>query len=182
MVALAACGSDAVVKPAPADDEPDASAQCAPTTEAFAVGETIGLTTSDPKTGMQARIVMADHNPPAYDYNTWTLAVTDASGAPMPDAHITWACAWMPAHLHGSNPREIDELGNGRFTLGKQNLTMYGEWQVKLWVSNDPAAKPYAPQVGAGNRTGDACSPSDLTTGVANIVYDVCVPRDRDGS
>lgn len=162
--------------------ELDSGAECSPGTEEFPIGETAGLLATDAKSGLQARVVWADHAPPIKERNTWTVAVTDAAGAPQSKAVISWACAWMPAHLHGTNPQSIDTAGDGRFSLVKQNMAMYGGWQVKLWVSTDPAAVPYAPNTGSGARSTDACSPADPRVGVANIVFNVCVPRNRSGT
>jgi hypothetical protein len=162
--------------------EIDSGAECAPGTEEFPIGETAGLTTTDAKTGLQVRVVWADHAPPIKERNTWTIAVTDAGGAPQSKAVVSWACAWMPAHLHGTNPQSIDPMGDGRFSVAKQNMAMYGGWQVKLWVSTDAAAVPYAPNTGSGVRSADACSPPDARNGTANIVFNVCVPRNRSGT
>jgi len=180
----AACASDDTTSQ-PSDSavvESDAGAECAPGTEEFPIGETAGLTSSDSKSGMQVRIVWADHAPPIKERNTWTIAVTNSSGAPEPKAVVSWACAWMPAHLHGTTPQSVDPMGDGRFSLVKQNMAMYGGWQVRLWVSTDPAAVPYAPANGSGVRSSDACSPPDSRVGTANIVFNVCVPRNRSGT
>ncbi|MET0386835.1 MAG: FixH family protein [Polyangiales bacterium] len=178
---VVACGSDPVEPASGAtageDTSADAGARCSPTIEPFAATETDGLVRPDATSGSQVRIVSADHTPPDFGYNSWVLKVTDAAGAAVADTHVVWACAWMPAHLHGSNPREIIEQGDGRFAINNQNLSMYGEWQIRFWFSDDPNATPYQPQMRTDNRTGNACTPRDSALG-ASVNFDICIPRE----
>ena len=117
--------------------------------------------------------------PLKFGYNDWRIALTDAGGAPLSNAKIAFACSWMPAHFHGANPLEIDDLGEGRFEVKEQNLAMYGEWNVRYWVTTDPTKQAYQPQMGSDIRGGDVCSPRDSTLGTANIEFKVCVLRDQ---
>jgi hypothetical protein len=157
---------------------PDPSEECPSDTPTLTDG-TSGLQVADAKSGIAARIIKAQYLPPALATNDWTIAVTDATGAAMPNAQITWACAWMPVHGHGSNPKAVDKLGNGQFNLEKQNLSMYGGWEVQLWVNATGTGTDYAPQNGGGSLTGNACTPQGTTTGNPNLVFNVCVPRAR---
>lgn len=133
----------------------------------------------DEKNNIAVRIDDAEYAPPAKDFNDWTIAITDASGGPLPKAQITWVCAWMPVHGHGSNPKRLNKLDGGRFELKQQNLSMYGGWQIKLWIDPDGGSMEYQPQGGSGVLGGDVCIPVGDATALPNIQFDVCVPRAR---
>jgi hypothetical protein len=178
LVALAlasACGSDDGSEDSSvldSDLEDDASSVCPPTTLPFTTGPA-GLTAKNEAQSLQVRLDDANHEPPVRNYNTWEIAITDLAGAPLPDAQVTWACAWMPAHAHGTNPKAIEKLPDGRISVVKQNLSMSGGWQVRLWVDPTGTAAPFSG--GSGTRNPNACTaPSNET---ANITFDVCVPR-----
>src|SRR3954447_9489873 len=94
---VVACGSD---DDAPTDHPEDDSGPMTPAPKCsappFLASETAGITVADPKAPIQARVVSADHSPPMFGYNDWTLALLDGSGAPLTNAKIAWACSWMP--------------------------------------------------------------------------------------
>jgi hypothetical protein len=170
-----ACGSDdgsedsAVLDPDVADD---AASVCPPTTPPFTTGPG-GLTSKNEALNLQVRVDEADNQPLDKGFNSWEIAVTDLTGAPLPAAQLTWACAWMPEHGHGTNPKAIEKLPDGRISLVKQNLSMNGGWQVRLWVDPTGTAPPFSG--GSGTRNPNACTaPSNDP---ANITFDVCVPR-----
>lgn len=178
VVALAACGGDTpsqafgVTAGGPA---PGAAAErCPPDTEAFRYGMS-GLVKSDPATGVSVRLLDVSDSPPSRGFNDWTIGVTDQNGAPMPAAELSWACAWMPAHLHGSNPKNVVRLGNGQFKLEKQNLAMYGGWQIKLWIDASGTGQVFDPQGGNGIVGGDACRGPGIAA-TPNVQFNVCVP------
>ena len=160
--------------PAPADE----TARCPPGTEAFRYGPD-GLVRTDPATGVTVRLLKASDAPPTRGFNDWTIGVTDQSGAPMPNAELRWACAWMPAHNHGSNPKSVMRLGNGQFVLSRQNLAMYGGWQVKLWIDATGTGPVFDPQSGNGIVGGDACRGTGVGA-APNIQFDICVPTTPD--
>lgn len=180
---IASCGSDAndMASGSQLEPETDGGSECAPTTPTFATGMSGGLLAMDPKTGIEARIIEADYSPPLKGFNTWTIAVTDERGAPVPSANMVWACAWMPQHQHGTNPRAVTPEA-GRFTISQQNLAMYGDWEVRYWIKTETTASPYMPQVSVNATTGDACTPTGVILGGANIVFRICVPRSRGGA
>lgn len=155
---------------APADD----SARCPAGTEEFRFGPN-GLVQTDAATGMSVRLVQANASPPTRGFNDWTIAVVDAAGAPMANAELHWACAWMPAHNHGSNPKSVMRLGNGQFQLAKQNLAMYGGWQVKLWIDATGTGPVFDPQGGSGIVGGNACTGPGISA-TPNIQFNICVP------
>ena len=184
VAALLGCSDDGTdsntgsIAGAAGDGEPvDASAQCPPGLPTFATGPS-GLQARDEKSGLAARIISSSASPPEKDFNDWTIALTDANGAPATTATLTWACAWMDVHGHGTNPKRVDVKGNGEFLLFHQNLSMYGPWQVRLWVDPTGAGAAYAPQSVSGVANGNACTgPNALAQ--PNLKFDICVPRTR---
>lgn len=174
---LAACGSDDEMDAASVidGDVDDPASVCSPEIPPFATGAS-GLTQMDEAANLQVRIAEADWEPPAKDYNTWEIAVTDLAGAPLSDAVISWACSWMPAHGHGINPKAIEKLPDGHFSLVKMNLSMNGGWDVRLWIDPTGAAAPFAG--GTETRNSSACTPPDGNA-KQQIEFKVCVPRDR---
>jgi hypothetical protein len=179
VLACAACTSK-VETPDGGGFEPEQpeTPPCDPTLPKFTVGGSgIGLTTPDMTGALKVRIDSADHQPPAKAYNTWKIAIEDASGQPMSGATLNWACAWMEVHGHGSNPQAINDLGNGEFELVNQNLSMYGPWAVKLWVDPTGAGPEYLPQNGAKVMAGNNCMPSNGAVPAANVVINFCVPE-----
>ena len=163
-------GLEAAGASGPADE----SARCPADTEEFKVGPN-GLTRSDAATGISVRLIKASDAPPIRGFNDWTLAVTDQSGMPMPQAELRWACAWMPAHNHGSSPKRVVRSGNGQFELLQQNLAMYGGWQVKLWIDASGTGPVFDPQKGSGIVGGDACRGMGVSA-TPNIQFNICVP------
>jgi hypothetical protein len=121
---------------------PDDTASCPADTPPFEFGPT-GLGDTNEELGIKVYLESASAMPPAHDFNDWTIALTDLDGVPLPSAQITWACAFMPLHAHGSNPKAINELGEGRFELQKQNMAMYGGWLIQLWVDPAGGGEPF---------------------------------------
>ena len=176
--ALVGCGSDDAVdgQPVAGDDAGD-DTSCPADTPAFTTGPA-GLTVQDTSAGIKVRLDEAEYQPPAKAYNTWHLAITDLEGAALPQAQITWACAWMNAHGHGTNPKSITRLADGRFEIGKQNLSMNGAWAVRFWVNKTGTGKDFSG--GSEQRNPNACNAPDSSQ--PNIEFKVCVPRQRGGS
>lgn len=184
LVTFGACGSDGdqtsttPMAGAAGDEAPLASEACPPSTPAFTTGPA-GLTAKDAQSGISVRIDTAP-NPPQRTFNDWKIVVTDASGAAVPNAQLSWACAWMAVHGHGTNPKKVMSAGNGVFNLMQQNFSMYGPWEVRLWIDPTGKAPAYAPQSVSGVENGDACTPSNGGSPTANIKFDFCVPRTSD--
>jgi hypothetical protein len=177
---LVACGDDSAPQvDADADTATPSDEQCPANLEPLRDGANGSLQT-DAKADLSVRVVSAQALPPARDFNDWTIAITNANGDALPNAQVTWACAWMPVHGHGSNPKALEKLDDGRFELKRQNLSMYGGWQIKLWVTAD-GGQEYVPPTSSGVLNGNVCQPSNGTTGEPNIVFDICVPRMRGG-
>jgi hypothetical protein len=137
-----------------AGDMASASSECPADYREFRVGEQ-GLLVTDPASGIGVRLLDGPV-PPNFGNNTWTIGLQDASGAAVTNAHLTWACAYMTVHAHGS---------------------MFGPWEVKLWLDPTGAAAEYAPQGGAGTLIRDACTPSSGPMGKPTVEFKVCVPQ-----
>jgi nitrogen fixation protein FixH len=70
--------------------------------------------------------------PPAKGSNTWTVKVTDASGAPVKDAKVT-VDPQMPEHGHGSSVvAKVTAVGDGTYTIEPLYLFMAGLWRVTI--------------------------------------------------
>jgi hypothetical protein len=171
---IAACDSDD--EPAEASDAGEkstASKACPPNTPELNFGAT-GLT-SEPNENLdfKAHLVEASSRPPANGFNDWTIEITDLDGNALPQASLIWACAFMPAHGHGSNPRTVTNLGEGRFELIKQNMAMEGGWLIELWV--DPTGDTEAYDGGRGSDLNpSACAPHGIAE--SPLVFKACVP------
>jgi hypothetical protein len=113
--------------------------------------------------------------PPEYGYNTWTIEILDATTKmPLPSARLTWQCSFMSVHGHGSNPKTVENLGNGQYKLTDQNLRMVGPWEVKFWIDPTGAMDEYLPTNNI--ITGNACVPTSGVPGDPTIEIKVCVP------
>jgi hypothetical protein len=152
----------------------EAMASCEADYLGFAVGPS-GSSVADAKSGVTAK-VLEGSVPPNFGYNTWTIQLSDASGAPMPNARITWACAFMDVHGHGTNPKKVENLGGGQYKITDQNLRMFGPWEVRFWIDPTGAEAEYKPE-NAGVLGGMACNPTSGPMGVPSIEFKVCVPR-----
>jgi hypothetical protein len=179
---LFACASDdsadaSATAGAMGHDDEEGSAKCEPDYLAFSTGDENGLHQAVEGTSFEVRLIEANHEPPKRDFNTWTIAVRDAaSGAPASTAVVSWACAWMNVHQHGSNPKQLESLGDGKFKLVDQNLSMFGPWEIRLWIDPSGKAPLYSPQGGSTQANGMACTPSSGPKGKYNTEFRICVP------
>ncbi len=83
-------------------------------------------------------ITTASPTPPAVgDVNTWTLKITDASGAAVTDATFSMIKTWMPEHGHGS-PLAVAATSNGDGTYAVTSLDFFmtGLWQVTFYATS----------------------------------------------
>jgi hypothetical protein len=73
---------------------------------------------------MQFAIADADPAMPIRGDNAWTIAITDASGAPM-DGMAVSVRPWMPDHGHGTPVQaQITALEDGQYEIAPLNLFM----------------------------------------------------------
>lgn len=169
-----ACGSDDTDMVDPhghgSEIEPDMS--CPEDTPAFDFGPT-GLAAANEEMGVKVYLDAASSRPPLNGSNDWTIAFTDLQGNAMPAANLTWACAWMGAHGHGSNPKMVEKLGDGRYELLRQNMAMQGGWEIRLWVDPTGGGETYTGgNAGSINRTSCSKPGTDPT-----LTLRACVPR-----
>ncbi|MCA9490514.1 MAG: FixH family protein [Myxococcales bacterium] len=83
--------------------------------------------------GELVSIVSAEPTPPDVGDNTWTVAVADASGAPMAGLAPV-VRPWMPMHGHGLAPPEyvgIDQA-DGTYVVPTFDLIMPGLWEFTV--------------------------------------------------
>jgi len=150
------------------------SSKCSADYLDFSVGPSSPLATNA-EAGVAVRVLNGPV-PPEFGFNTWTIEILDANTmAPLPNARLTWACTFMSVHAHGSNPKAVENLGNGQYRLSNQNMRMLGPWEVRFWIDPTGAMPEYMPKQ-ATTLNGDACSPSTGLQGNPTIEIKACVP------
>jgi hypothetical protein len=173
----ASSGSGAINGAAAGAGSGPKSAKCDASYLNFSVGPSSALAT-DAASGVAVR-VLDGPVPPEFGYNTWTIEILDAKTmAPLPTARLTWQCAFMSVHGHGSNPKSIENLGNGQYKLTQQNLRMLGPWEVRFWIDPTGQLPEYVPT--SNLITGMACNPTTGLQGDATLELKVCVPDSSD--
>jgi hypothetical protein len=163
----------------------DPGEECLPDTPMFTYGKEGGLSVQDATKTFSVRVNDAEYAPPAKDFNDWTIQVLDGAGSPLTQAKLAWACAWMPAHGHGSNPMKVAKLDDAQYEMLGQNMGMFGGWLVQLWIDPDGDLQDeYLPGANSGAVGGNACSPTNpgAIGKLNNVEFKVCVPRKRSGS
>ena len=78
-------------------------------------------------------------NPPVINrIHSWTLVVTESSGAPVEGATIS-IDGGMPAHDHGlpTAPRVTSEIAPGRYLLEGVRFHMAGAWEIVVTIEVD---------------------------------------------
>mgnify|MGYP001552691117 CR=1 FL=1 len=87
----------------------------------------------------ETKLMASDPAPPDRGNNTWTVAVSDASGPPVTGATID-VKPYMPDHGHGTPIiATVTDKGDGSYLITPVNLFMVGLWQVTLTI--DQAGK-----------------------------------------
>jgi hypothetical protein len=153
---------------------PNTMASCKSDYLGFAVGPS-GSAVTDAKSGVTVK-VLEGSVPPNFGFNTWTIQLSDASGVPTPNARVTWACAFMNVHGHGTNPKAVENLGGGQYKIVDQNMRMFGPWEVRFWIDPTGAEADYVP-ANAGVLNGMACIPTSGEMAAPSVEFKVCVPR-----
>ena len=79
--------------------------------------------------------------PPTRGDNTWTVKVTDSTGAGMTALAID-TVPFMPDHMHGTTVEtRVTETTDGEYVLTPVNLFMPGLWEVTLDVTSPGATE-----------------------------------------
>jgi hypothetical protein len=91
--------------------------------------------------GSKLSILTADPAPPVTGENTWTIKLTDATGAPMSGATIALK-PYMPDHGHGSSivPQVSAMPADGTYQVKLIDLFMPGIWENTFTIT--PASGP----------------------------------------
>jgi len=108
--------------------ETGASSPCAQEDRAVATV----LDTTFSGTSIDATVTAMDPPFPAADDNTWTLQLTDSTGA-LSGCSLSGEID-MPDHGHGGPAPTFTELGEGAYEMTAR-FTMGGYWEVALAVS-----------------------------------------------
>jgi hypothetical protein len=108
-----------------------------PTPETFA----LGLTEASTDGSLKMTLVAASPAPPAKGENSWTLKVTDGSGAPVTGASFT-VKPYMPEHVHGTSivPQMTPASQPGVYDVGILEFFMPGIWQTTITRDQDAGA------------------------------------------
>jgi hypothetical protein len=170
--------SDDDLDPTPRPDAGHrAPMRCPDGLQPFTIGEEHGLMEEDAASGIRARLVDSSHAMPFNGFNDWTLAITDLDGEPLVDARLNWACAFMPSHKHGSQPRRVEIPQPGQVLLAAQNMAMEGVWEVKLWIQATAEGPEFVPQERRGLAFDrGACTPKNGLDAMSTLTFEVCVP------
>ena len=176
-----ACGGDDAEPRREPDAGPPEAMGCPDSVPTFSFGEEHGLMVEDAASGVRARLIDSSSALPANGLNDWTLAITDLEGAPLADARLNWACAYMPGHFHGSQPRRVESPEPGKLLLSAQNLSMDGVWKIRLWIRPTAEGPEFTPQAKRGvGFDRDACLPRNGADAMWNLEFTVCVPMLHD--
>ena len=116
------------------EDTPTAACATDPRAQAF----TLGTKQASLKGLFSIVIEAAQPAPPQTNDNTWTILLTDASGAPVDGATFVFD-TYMPDHRHhGSITPAIQPSGKapGEYDVTRLNLFMPGLWQITFTVTS----------------------------------------------
>jgi hypothetical protein len=95
---------------------------------------TANLTKASASGTVKVTLIASDPAPPLRGTNSWTLRVTDASGAAIPGATID-VTPFMPDHGHGTSVRAVvTPNADGTFGVTPLYLFMPGVWRVTVSV------------------------------------------------
>ncbi len=135
---LPACSSSSNAGPADASvDVGPAPSLCStdPRAQTFTPGMA-GTASSGPLT---VKLASVAPSPPDKGNNDWTIAVTDATGAPVDGLAIAVA-PFMPDHGHGTSiTPQVTAKGGGQYDVSLLNLFMAGIWTVTLKLADGDA-------------------------------------------
>jgi hypothetical protein len=104
----------------------------------------VGMSTPGRAGRIMAVLRDASDLPPARYFNDWTLAFTDAAGAPLEDVDVVKARAYMRVHDQYGLPdpsvarRAVEPAA---FDFKRLNLFMRGPWEVQLSLRSESAGE-----------------------------------------
>jgi len=94
------------------------------------------------QTSAKGTKVMIESDPPVPtkdDLSTWTLKISDASGAPVVGKTVLVTCAMSHAggFSHGCPPVSVREVGGGTYVAEPVDFNMIGHWSVDVQVGGE---------------------------------------------
>ncbi len=97
-----------------------------------------GITASGEKSTMKVTVLDAAPAPPSRGSNSWTLQLTDADGAPLPNGSIESVVPFMPDHGHGTGIMPVISAldAEGKATVSDIDFMMAGVWTVTIKVND----------------------------------------------
>ncbi len=102
----------------------------------------VGQELSDAASGLHATLDTISPQPAERGNNTWTLRITNATGAVVTGAQVLLH-PFMAAHGHGTTPADFDAVESpaGTYTVGPFNLFMPGDWTVTVSIQQTGQAQ-----------------------------------------
>lgn len=92
-------------------------------------------------------------NSPAIGFDTWIVAITDTTGAPVTDLTVTADKPRMPIHGHSASTfPQVSPQGDGVYVVSEINFFMSGYWEMALELT---------PATGAADR----------------VAFPICIPE-----
>jgi hypothetical protein len=138
-IPLAACASSA--GGGGAGGSPPATTDSVCDTDPRAETYVAGMSATSLDGSLKMSLMAASPAPPARGLNAWTVAITDASGAPLSGATIALK-PFMPDHGHGASviPQVTPMATQGTFDVQEIDLFMPGIWTNTFTIT--PASGP----------------------------------------
>ena len=152
-------------------DGASGAARCPADTPMFSAAPDSGLLVVGNRSTVQGRIVQAEPAQPERFENDWTVQFSDPTGMPLDDLTIASACAFMPVHGHGGEPKEVVKSGAATFSLMGLNLFMRGPWEVQLAVRAGALED-------AAQSEATSCDRDRRQTGSDLLVFRACISDD----
>ena len=116
------------------DDHTYSSAMC----QAAESLDPLAMEYAEAGTNFSAAIQMLSPSWPAQEPNTWSLVITDATGATRDDVTASLR-PWMPTHGHGVSPLDYTGTAQGAdgvYEFEAFTLSMAGVWEVTVTVTD----------------------------------------------
>jgi hypothetical protein len=91
---------------------------------------------SEGDSAVRYTLLCSDPSPPTVGLNTFTVAVTDGKGNPLPNLPLS-VNLWMPQHCHGPGYEPfVDGGADGIYTVSDAYLFMDGVWQLTFTTAD----------------------------------------------
>lgn len=164
VIGVAACGDEAATPAGDAGEHHDSSPTDAGAQEGDADAPVAcvpeipvrptSISVTGESTGMVAKVLDADYDPPRRYSNNWTLELRDASGMPVQNAMFSNVRTWMPVHAHNGKfvpTIEAVPASPGSYTFDGVHFTMTGPWQLQFQVTANGASERFVLDICVGD-------------------------------